>query len=76
MLYDYNEKMRLHSSMLLREAGDTAWNTLVQTVNRLPLPNLVIERLLAPNELVGTGPVQLVVDILRRNHAIVKLLNE
>jgi hypothetical protein len=45
MLYDSYERMRLHSSMLLQDAGDTAWQALVQTVNRLPLPNLLIERL-------------------------------
>jgi hypothetical protein len=76
MLYDYTPKMRLHSSMLAEAAGDTAWSALVQTVNRLPLPNLTIERLLPPKELVGSEPVQQVVDILLRNHAIVRMLNE
>ncbi len=75
MLYDYRERMRLHSSMLLQEAGDTAWQALVQTVNRLPLANLLIERLLPPSKLIGAEAVRLVVDILRRNHAVVSLLN-
>ena len=76
MLYDYTEKMRLHSSMLLQDAGDTAWQALVQTVVRLPRPNLVIERLLPPEKLIGPESVQQVVSILRRNHTIVSLLNE
>lgn len=48
MLYDYAEKMRMHSSMLLQDAGDTAWQAFVKTVARMRLPNLVIERLLPP----------------------------
>jgi hypothetical protein len=76
MLYAYSERMRLHSSMILQDAGDTAWNALVETVNRLRLPNLLIERLLPPDKLRGPEPVKQVVDILRGNHAIVRLLNE
>lgn len=76
MLYDYASRMRLHSSMLLQDAGDTAWQAFVQTVNRLRLPNLVIERLLPPERLIRSEPVLDVVDILRRNHTIVSLLNE
>lgn len=41
----------------------------------LHLPNLTIERLLPPSKLMGAEAVQQVVDILRRNHAIVALLN-
>jgi len=48
MLYNYNPKVRRHSSMLAEDAGDTAWKTLVQTVGRLPLPNLTLDRLLRP----------------------------
>jgi hypothetical protein len=76
-LYDYTERIRLHSSMLRHEAGDTAWQALVQTVNRLPLPTLLIERLLPPKTLIESDePVNHVVGILRRNHAIVRMLNE
>jgi hypothetical protein len=52
MLYDYTEKMRLLSSMLLQDAGDMAWQALVQTVARLRLPNLTIERSLPPTRLI------------------------
>jgi hypothetical protein len=75
-LYDYTEKMRLHSSMLLQDAGDEPWRAFIQTVARLRLPNLVIERLLPPKKLIESDPVEQVVDILRRNHPVVRLLNE
>jgi len=72
---DYAERVRLHSSLLLPEAGSTAWLVFVEAVATMRRPNLVIERLLPPKQLIGPEPVQRVVDILRRNHAIVSLLN-
>jgi hypothetical protein len=52
-LYDYTPKMQLHSSLLADEsAGGVAWMAFVQTVQRLPLPYLRIERLIPPSKLV------------------------
>jgi len=81
-LYDYTPKMRLHSSMLAdRATGDVAWNAFAQTVQLLPLPYLRIERLVPLSQLLELSrcdppqAVQHVVDILKCNHAVVKLLN-
>jgi len=81
-LYDYTPKMKLHSSMLGETTGDVAWTAFAQTVDRLPLPYLRIERLVPAKKLLELSKgdplpvVQYVVEILRRNHAIVSLLNE
>ena len=81
-LYDYTRKMRLHSSMLDEAAGDVAWKAFAQTVERLPLPYLRIERLVPAQKLIELSRcnppqvVQHVVEILQRNHAVVSLLNE
>jgi len=79
-LYDYTPKMRLHSSLLADDAiGRVAWMAFVETVQRLPLPYLRIERLLAPQKLLqlpdGDQAVELVVEIFRQYHAVVELLN-
>jgi hypothetical protein len=75
-------KMRLHSSLLADEAvGDVAWKAFVETVHRLPLPYMHIDRRVPPKELLelsegdASAAVQHVVAILKTNHAIVKLLN-
>lgn len=81
-LYDYTSKMRLHSSMLDQNSGDVAWKAFVETVNRLPLPYLRIERLVPAQKLIelsksdASQVVQYVVQILRQNHAAVRLLNQ
>jgi hypothetical protein len=81
-LYDYTSKMRLHSSMLDQNSGDVAWNAFVESVNRLPLPYLRIERLVPAQKLIelsksdASQVVQYVVQILRQNHAVVRLLNQ
>jgi transposase len=75
-LYDYTPQMQLHSSMLGDEAtSDVAWMAFAQTVQRLPLPYLRIERLLRPPDLIGYDAVQRVVEVIKRNHSVVKLLN-
>ena len=79
-LYDYTPQMRLHSSMLADAAtSDVAWMAFTRTVQQLPLPYMRIERLVLPSRLIkptGTDAVQKVVEILQRNHAVVKLLND
>jgi hypothetical protein len=62
--------------MIAEDAGDTAWKALVESVNRLRLPNLLIERLLPPDKLRGPEPVRQDVRILRGDRAIVRLPNE
>jgi len=78
-LYDYTPQIRLHSSMLTDAATrDVACMAFAQTVQRLPLPYLRIEQLVQPSKLIepsGSDAVQKVVEILQRNHAVVKLLN-
>jgi hypothetical protein len=82
-LYEYTPKMRLHSSMLADvSTREVAWTAFSQTVQQLPLLQLSIERLVPPSrllELSKSDPpeaVQKVVEILKRNHAVVNLLNE
>lgn len=81
-LYDYTPKMRLHSSMLGEVEGDVAWSAFTQTVVRLPLPYLRIERLVPAQKLIELSRcdppqiVQYIIEMLRRNHAVVSLLNE
>lgn len=79
-LYDYTPKMQLHSSMLVEATGDVAWKAFTQTVDRLPLPYLRMERLVPAATLIELSKtdkaVQHVEDILRQNHAVVGLLNE
>lgn len=77
-LYDYTPKMRLHSSLLVEATGDVAWEAFAQTTQLLPLPYLRIERLVRPPTLMAdpVKAVQYVVEILQRNDAVVKLLNE
>jgi hypothetical protein len=78
-LYDYTSKMRLHSSMLVEATGDVAWRAFTQTVNRLPLPYLRIERLVPAAKLIELSTcdkaVQHVEEILKQNHPVVGLLN-
>jgi hypothetical protein len=80
--YRYTPKMRLHSSLLTEKAtGDVAWKVFDETVQRLPLPYLRIERLVPLLKLLELSEchppkaVQHVVEILQRNHDAVKLLN-
>ncbi len=82
-LYDYTPKMRLHSSMLADvNTREVAWSAFSQTVQQLLLLQLSIERLVPPSKLPGLSKsdspeaVQHVVEILKRNHAVVNLLNE
>ncbi len=79
-LYDYTPKMQLHSSMLVEATGDVAWGAFTQTVNRLPLPYLRIERLVPAAKLIELSAcdkaVQYVENILKQNHAVVSLLNK
>jgi hypothetical protein len=82
-LYNYTPKMRLHSSMLADvKTREVAWTAFSQTVQQLPLFQFSIERLLPPSkllELSNSDPpeaVQKVVEILKRNHTVVNLLNE
>jgi len=62
--------------------GDVAWSAFTQTVDRLPLPYLRIERLVPAQKLIELSrcdPPQIVhhiIETLRRNHAVVSLLNE
>ena len=87
-VYTYTPQMRLHSSLLTDEAtGDAAWRALAETIQRLPLPYLHIERLILPDKLMpprdqpqrfgdeACQAVNHVVEMLRQNHAVVKLLN-
>ena len=78
--YGYTPKMQLHSSMLVEATGDVAWRAFTQTINRLPLPYLRIERLVPAAKLIELSKcdkaVQHVVDTLTQNHAIVSLLND
>jgi len=81
-IYDYTPKIRLHSSLLDETAGDVAWAAFTQAVERLPLPYLRIERLVAAQKLMersNRDPPQVVpyiTEMLLRNHAVVRLLNE
>lgn len=82
-LYNYTPKMRLHSSMLSDvNTREVAWTAFSQAVEKLPLFQLSIERLIPPLrllELTKHDPpetVQYIVECLKRNHAIVDLLNE
>jgi hypothetical protein len=78
-LYDCTPKMRLHSSMLIESAGDVAWSAFSETVNRLPLPYVRIERLVPAATLIELSKsdevIQRVAQILERNHAVVHLMN-
>jgi hypothetical protein len=79
-LYDYIPKMQLHSSMLVEATGDLAWKAFTQTVDRLPLPYLRIERLVPAATLIELSQsdraIQHVEEILRQNHTVVSLLNK
>jgi hypothetical protein len=82
-LYDYTPKLRIHSSMLANpNTRQIAWDAFSQTVQQLPLFQLMIERLVPPSRLLALstsdppGAVQHIVEILKRNHAVVSLLNE
>lgn len=81
-IYDYTPKMRLHSSLLDETAGDVAWDAFTQTIERLPLPYLRIERLVPAHKLIELSecdPIHVVrhiAEMLLRNHAVVRLLNE
>ena len=78
-LYDYTPKMQLHSSMLTEGAGEVAWNAFVETVNRLPLPYVRIERLMPAAKLIELSnrgeAIQHVEEVLEQNHAVVHLMN-
>jgi hypothetical protein len=82
-VYDYTAQMRLHSSMLTdRKTREVAWNAFSQTIQQLDLFELSIERLVPPAKLLELSKsdppkvIPYIVDILKRNHALVKLLNE
>lgn len=81
-IYDYTPKLRLHSSLLDEIAGDVAWAAFTQTVERLPLPYLRIERLVPVQKLLELSRcdppqvVQHIVEMFLRNHALVRLLNK
>jgi len=71
--------MRLHSSMLIESAGGVAWSAFAETVGRLALPYVRIERIMPAAKLIelsGRGEaVQHVEEILEQNHAVVHLMN-
>jgi hypothetical protein len=78
-------KMRLHSSLLAEkqtgqaDSSDFPWIAFTKTLQRLPLPYMHIDRFVPPSELSDRGAnaaVQQVVNILKHNHAVVKLLNQ
>lgn len=79
-LYEYTPKIQLHSSMLVEATGDVAWSAFTQTVNRLPLPYLRIERLVPAAKLIELSKCdkagQHVEEILKQNHTVVSLLNK
>ena len=81
-IYDYTPKLRLHSSLLDESVDDVAWNAFAKTVEQLPLPYLRIERLVPAQKLIELSRclppnvVENIVEMLLRNHAVVKLLNE
>jgi len=79
-LYKYTPKMQLHSSMLIEDTGDVAWRAFAQTVNRLPLLELQIERDVPAATLIELSKddkaVKHIEDILKKNDAVVSLLNE
>jgi len=82
MLYDYIPQLRLQSSVLANPSTrDIAWGDLTQTFQRLTLPYLNLERLLAPARLIELstgGPTRLIQHVVRffeGNHALVELLN-
>ena len=66
-LYDYTPKMRMHSSMLVEATGDVAWKAFTQTVNRLPLPYLRIERLVPAAKLIELSKCDEAVRYVVRN---------
>ena len=74
-------KMRLHSSLLAdEESGNVAWLAFSETVRRLPLPYVHIDRFVSAKELVLPEcdldqAVNAVVEIFKHNHSVVKLLN-
>jgi hypothetical protein len=70
----------LFAKRLLEATGDLAWKAFTQTVDRLPLPYLRIERLVPAATLIelsqGDRAIQHVEKILRQNHTVVSLLNK
>ena len=82
MLYDYTPKMRLHSSLITDESvGSPAWTAFIDTVLKLPLPYLRIERLVKPATLLGVSSghedasIESIANAMRQNHGIVQMLN-
>ena len=82
-IYDYTPKMRLHSSLLSDESvGSMAWMAFVETVQRLPLPYLRIERLVQPRTLLELSAhnenkaIDRIAEVIRQNHSVVKILND
>jgi hypothetical protein len=80
-IYDYNSKMRLHSSLLDEASGDEAWTAFKKTVERMPLPYLRIERLVSPQKLISLSSedpkdvVKYISEMLRQNHDVVDMMN-
>lgn len=82
-LYEYTPKLRIHSSMLAEvNTREVAWSAFCQTIQQLPLLQFSIERFVPPAKLLELSAydppraVEYVVEILKRNHAVVSLLNE
>lgn len=81
-LYEYVPKMQLHSSLLSDgEVGDLAWRAFADTLQRLPLPYIRIDRLIDTKSLLDMSQasevtaIERIVEMIERNHAVVKLLN-
>lgn len=82
-LYKSIPKMRLNSSMFdAPNTREVAWTAFSQTVQQLDLFQVSIERYIPPSKLLELSqcdpPEALgyIVEILKRNHAVVQLLND
>ena len=82
-IYDYTPKIRLHSSTLSElETRDIVWQPFRELIDHLPLFQLRIERLIAPSVLLSLSEqnprkaIEYVAELMKRNHTVVKLLNE
>ena len=81
-IYEYTPKMRLHSSLITDQSvGGPAWTAFIDTVMKLPLPYVRVERLVKPAALLGASSgdegaaIEMITDAMRQNHGVVQLLN-
>jgi len=82
-IYWYIPKLKLYSSTLAEATTrEVAWQPFCQLVDHFPLFELRIERLISPSVLLKhdndsrAGGIQYIAEILKRNHAVVALLNQ